>query len=122
MRKVFGLAIGLIALSGCATEIMQGYVGRSIQEPILDYGPPVNVVEMGEGRRAFQWQITDSGMIPMTSPTTASVYGSGGVTTVYAQSITYVPYSNECLYTLTATQQGDDYIVDGFRQPRLSCL
>ena len=57
MRKVLGLAIGLIALSGCATEIMQGYVGRSIQEPILDYGPPVNVVEMGQGRRHFSGKL-----------------------------------------------------------------
>ncbi len=41
---------------------------------------------------------------------------------VTSTSTTYMPYSQECLYTLTAVKQGEIYIVDGFRQPSFDCL
>jgi len=100
---------------------MESYVGKSVKEPILDYGPPTNVIDLGEGRRAFQWSISSSGYVPMSTPTSATVYGTGGMTAVYGQSTSYVPYQNDCLDTLTARQQGDDYIIDGFRRPRIMC-
>ena len=52
MKKIIALPLlAFFALSACATDIMQGYVGKSVQEPILDYGPPTNVVELDDGRR-----------------------------------------------------------------------
>jgi hypothetical protein len=114
------LAISILA--GCATEVMKGYIGKPIQEPILDYGPPANIVELGGGRRGYQFQINSSGVIPMSTPSSSTIYGSGGYATVNTQSTSYVPYSSECLYTLTATKQGETYIVDGYRQPRFDCL
>lgn len=121
MQKVMMFFAAAFLLSGCASQIMQSYVGGSIQEPILDYGPPTNVLDLEDGRRAYQWRITSSGAMPVTSPTTATVYGSAGYATAYGTSTTYVPYSQECLYTLTAVQQGERWIVDGFRDPGFWC-
>ncbi|EBA02685.1 hypothetical protein RB2150_00959 [Rhodobacterales bacterium HTCC2150] len=100
---------------------MSNYVGKSIQEPILDYGPPVNVVDMNDGKRAFQWSITHSGAVPIYTPQTATVYGVGGPATVNYSTTTYSPYSQTCLYTLIAVQQGKDWVVEGFRKPNLMC-
>lgn len=121
MYKGLALLLGLVAVGGCASQIMERYVGKSITEPILDYGPPANVINLQGDRRAFQWQIASSGVVPMTTPSTSTIYGSGGYASVTTQSTSYIPYSSECLYTLTATRSGDDFIVDGFRKPRLGC-
>lgn len=111
-----------VALSGCATAIMDGYVGKSISEPILDYGPPANALDLPDGRRAFQWAVNSSGVIPVTNYDSATVYGSGGYGVVSGTSTSYVPYSNQCVYTLYAKPQGEDWIVTGYRQPNFSCL
>jgi len=112
---------GLFLLSACASQIMEGYVGKSINEPILDYGPPTNVIELAKDQRAYQWARTNTGVMPITSPTTATVYGGGTFATVFGSSTTYVPYSNACVYTLLATNQANEWIVTGFRQPTLDC-
>lgn len=121
MKRLVLVACLAFAGSGCASQILAPYVGRSIEEPILDYGPPVNVLDLSDGRRAYQWRATNSGVLPMSSPSTATVYGSGGYATAYGTTTTYVPYSQDCLYTLTATRQGGQWIVEGYRQPNLMC-
>tara|TARA_E500000318_G_C3374698_1_gene139842 strand:- start:94 stop:408 length:315 start_codon:yes stop_codon:yes gene_type:complete len=99
------LFIGVLLLASCTSQIMASYIGKSIQEPILDYGPPINVIELDDSRRAYQWRVVDSGYVPV----------SGGATT------TYIPYSDSCVHTLTATKSGDDYIVDGHRKTSFFC-
>jgi len=111
-----------ILLAGCATTIMQGYVGKSITEPILDYGPPTNAVDLPDGRRAFQWEINVSGVIPITSTNSATVWGGGTPALVTGTTTSYVPTSSQCVYTLFARPKGDDWIVTGYREPNLNCL
>ncbi|MEQ9345615.1 MAG: hypothetical protein RIG26_04135 [Thalassospira sp.] len=94
-----------LLLAGCTGQIMKGYIGKSIQEPILDYGPPINVIELGDDRRAYQWNIVTGGVVPVSGPSTT----------------TYVPYSDSCVHTLTAKKSGDTYIVDGHRQTHAFC-
>ncbi|WP_262386386.1 hypothetical protein [Roseobacter fucihabitans] len=120
-KTLFGLAAVLVSLAGCASQIMQGYVGKSITEPMLDYGKPTGVFDLPDGTRAFQWNITESGVIPITNPTTSNIYGSGGWATVTSTSTSYQPYSQECVYTLVAKPGGEDWTVTGFRKPRLAC-
>ncbi|MBC6405450.1 MAG: hypothetical protein GDA41_06965 [Rhodospirillales bacterium] len=36
-----------VFVAGCASQIMADYIGKSIREPILDYGPPINEVDLG---------------------------------------------------------------------------
>ena len=119
LRKFLILAI--FALSGCASQIMSQYVGKPIEEPILDYGHPTNIVELSDGRRGYQWRIQGGGVMPITTANTSTVYAGGQVATVYSQTTNYAPFSTNCLYTLTARKQGSTYVVDGFRQPSFNC-
>lgn len=100
---------------------MSEYIGKPIEEPILDYGPPANIIELSDGRRGYQWRMQNSGVMPITTPTTSTIYAGGDVATVYSQTTNYAPYSTNCVYTLTAKKQGNTYVVDGFRQPSLAC-
>ena len=113
--------VPIVFLLGCAAEIMQGYVGKSITEPMLDYGRPSNVFDLPNGQRAFQWKVNTSGVVPMTTPTTSNFYGSGGWFSVTSTTTSYAPYSSSCLYTLLSQPKGDDWIVVGFREPTLMC-
>ncbi|WP_353471794.1 hypothetical protein PVT71_10825 [Salipiger sp. H15] len=116
------LVFGALLLCGaCASQVMEGYVGKSIQEPMLDYGPPTSTLDLGGGRRAFQWRIDSTGVVPMTSTSSFDVHGSDGHTSAHGTTTSYVPYSKQCLYTLTAVERGKDYIVDGFRKPSFEC-
>ncbi|WP_414897841.1 hypothetical protein [Rhodovulum sp. YEN HP10] len=111
----------LVFLTGCASQIMKGYVGKPVTEAMLDYGAPSNVMTLEDGRRAYQWTIQNTGTVAVPTTSTATVYGAGGTATAFGQSTSYVPYSEKCVYTLTASQQGEAWIVDGFRKPRLAC-
>ena len=111
----------LVLLTACASEVMGTYIGKSISEPMMDYGRPTNVYDLEGNRRAFQWIMNQSGTYPITTPSYGTIYGTGGWATVTTSSTTYVPYSQTCAYTLTATKSGDDWIVDGFRKPTLGC-
>lgn len=111
-----------LVVAGCATAILDGYVGKSISEPILDYGPPVNVLELPDGRKAFQWAVNSSGVIPVTNYSSGTAWTGATSTYVTGTSTSYVPYSNRCVYTLYARPQGEDWIVTGYRQPSLDCL
>ncbi len=123
MKKILPALLFIVALiAGCATTIMEGYVGKPITEVVLDYGPPVNFLDIEQGRRAFQWRIDSSGYIPMTTPSNGSIYGAGGYASYTSTTTTYVPYEQSCLYTMTATWSGETWVVDGFRQPRLGCM
>lgn len=110
-----------VGLTACASEVMKSYIGKSISEPMMDYGRPTNVYDLGNDRRAFQWIMNQSGAYPITSPSYGTIYGAGGWATVTTSSTTYVPYSKTCAYTITAKKSGDDWIVDGFRKPTLGC-
>ncbi|PTW46049.1 hypothetical protein [Rhodovulum kholense] len=110
-----------IVLSGCASQVLNSYVGKPVTEAMLDYGAPSNVIDLEDGRRAYQWTIHDTGTVAVPTTSTATVYGAGGTATAFGQSTSYVPYSETCVYTLTASQQGKAWIVDGFRKPRLAC-
>lgn len=119
-QNIFVLSF-TVFLIGCASQIMESYVGKSIVEPMLDYGRPVEVFDIGPNKRAYQWEITSSGVVPITTPTTATIYGSGGWANVTTTTTTYSPYSKTCRYTLLASRAGEEWIVDGFRKPKFGC-
>lgn len=113
--RIVGLLAGVI-LAGCASDIMQSYVGKDVTEVVLDYGPPSNVVKLPDGRTAFQWSRTSS----YTAPVTTNVYNYGtyATATTYGGGTTY----SQCLYTLFATPNAQEsYTVVGFKQPTLAC-
>ena len=130
-RRLFSgiVCLSAIILTACASMVLDSYVGKSLLEPVLDYGAPSNVIEMSGNRRAFIWNRTISGVIGGTSSTDASVnfYGdfvdiSSTTRTTPAQA-----YSYECSYVLIAERVRDDiegpesWNVLEYRQPRLEC-
>ena len=122
MRSILYLAAaGLFLLAGCASQILESYVGNSITEQMLDYGRPAAVFDLPDGRRAFQWSVTSSGSIPITNTSYSTVSGPVGWANVTTTSTSYQPFEQTCLYTLFGKPQGDDWIVTGFRQPTVWC-
>ncbi len=121
LKRLTSLSAVIALLSACASQIMENYVGKSITEPMLDYGRPESVFDLPDGRRAFQWVMRSSGVLPMSTPSESTIYGTGGWASVTTTSTTYLPYSQTCAYTLIAKPVGNDWIVDGFRKPRLGC-
>ncbi len=113
------------ALAGCASQIMKSYVGKDVREIMIDYGPPAHAVDMGDGRRAFQWTKHNSIVTPTTASTTGSV--SQYVNSAWVNSNTVITGGQtlnvDCIYTMFATW--DDarkgWIVAGYKTPKLDC-
>jgi hypothetical protein len=40
------------------TRSLNAYVGKSVADVALDRGPPTNTIDMGPGKRGFEWEIT----------------------------------------------------------------
>jgi hypothetical protein len=118
MRLLFCSLV--LVLSGCASQVMEGMVGKDITEIQLQYGPPVNVLDLPDGRKAFQWRF-DSQMV-MPSTTNYSAYGSGNMVTGTAYTYGGGVISTPCFYTLFARPNNNkSYTVVGFQPPSLEC-
>ncbi len=121
MKPFFILFMFIFTLSGCASTIMEGYVGKDVREVVLDYGPPINALDLAGGQRAFQWKINSSFTTPIQSTTTSNIsrnwYTANTITTG-GQT-----YSSSCIYTLLTKRSTnkDAWIVTGFRKPSLMC-
>jgi hypothetical protein len=123
MRKVLILA-AVLMIGGCATQVMQGYIGRPVQSAMASYGPPDVVFEMPDGRRAFQWVMTSSGVTPRQSYGQANIYAPpGAFAQVNTQTMTFGgnPYSMTCRYTMYATWNGSAWIFDSYEPPAFGC-
>jgi len=114
-----------LALGGCASSIMQGYVGKSLQEAMIDYGPPANAFDMPDGSRAFQWVMSSTYVMPTT------VTNSGTVTPVGNQALwsqrTQISggqaITSACAYTMIARwdEAQNAWIFTEYRRPRMMC-
>ena len=117
--------IAAIALSGCATTAMDGLVGQPLQVAMARYGQPQFVFDMPDGRRAFQWEMTRTGVIPQTTVSNANIYAPpGAFASVNSTSTTYGggTVTNTCRYTMYARMNGNAWVFESYEQPRLGCL
>jgi len=110
---------GCVALAGCASQIMERYVGQDLAVAVVDYGPPAAQFEMPDGRTAFQWVMSSTYVSPVTTTYNANTYG--GMTTGSMMTTGGVPYSQTCRYTAYAEQRGERWIITGFEQPSFWC-
>lgn len=125
MKRLLIAAAGALALAGCATSEMQSYVGQPLQIAIARRGPPAFVFDMPDGRRAFQWEITSSGVTPRMTTGQANIYAPPGAfgSVNYNQMTTGGnAYSQTCRYTMYAIWQDNAWVFTGYEQPPLSCL
>lgn len=123
MFRHLALALALAAVAGCASTAMKKYVGGSVSEAYLAYGPPEQVFDLPDGRRAFQFYWGGgSGVVPANVNTTVrpTGFGSYHVTTTGTPAMAYE--SKGCLVTLIARPVGNDFVVEEYRIPqRLVC-
>ena len=112
-------------LWGCASQIMQSYVEKDVRDVMLDYGPPANAFDMGDGRRAFQWVINSSYTTPAYATTTGTVtnYGYSSWVTTNTQIHGGQAINSRCIYTLFArwNEARDGWKIIGFKKPNFMC-
>jgi len=123
--KTLPILLLAIFISGCASQIMKGYVGKDVREIMLDYGSPSNAFDMSDGRRAFQWVQDSSYTTPVNATTTGNVSTYG--TTSWVNSNTTITggqtINSKCLYTLFArwNEATNGWVVTDFKKPNLMC-
>jgi hypothetical protein len=123
MRHI--LVSGLLALalmaSGCASSIMRGYVGKPLQEAMLDYGPPSNAFDMPDGSRAFQWVMNSTYVTPTTVTSTTTPIGNTWYTNT--QIVGGQAISGQCVYTMLARWDAGQnaWLFYDFRPPNMMC-
>ncbi|MBN8872747.1 MAG: hypothetical protein J0H67_07925 [Rhodospirillales bacterium] len=121
MLRATALLLCLL-LGACASDTMRGYVGQDIRMVTLEYGPPVNQIDLADGTRAYQWRKVSVSTTPPNAITTTDKDKKGRKvqTTQYVggtQSVT------TCLYTFfTAWNPARNaWIVTGFKEPSFDC-
>jgi hypothetical protein len=109
-------------LNGCVSDTMRNFVGQDIRQVELNYGPPVNEIDLGNGTHAFQWTTISVDTTPMSAVTTTAKDRKGRKTTE-TQFIGGEQSATSCLYTFIAAwnPQASGWIVTGFRQPSFDC-
>lgn len=126
------LNIGVILLiAGCASSHpkLQSYVGKDIQNVVVDYGYPIVAYEMGDGRRDSQWVMDQS------SSRSTQVMMTGALTEPAEQfepnikTISMTAMSgdlakvSQCMYTMI-TRWDDEkktWIIKGYQKPTSDC-
>lgn len=127
MRKRIIIAVLALALSGCATGIMESYVGRSVPEAAVRYGPPTNVFDMPDGRRAFQWEMSSSYVTPRQTYANVNIYAPPGSAFASASGYSTTSGGNvmtqTCLYTVYGRfdPMMNTWIIVGFERPSFIC-
>lgn len=127
MRNLILAAVVAASLSGCATRVLESYVGRSVPEAAVRYGPPTNVFDMPDGRRAFQWEMSSTYVTPRQSFTNVNVYAPPGSayasgtanTTSYGGNV----INQRCLYTVYGRYDPalSTWMIVAFEKPSFAC-
>lgn len=118
--KGIAFAAAAVSLAGCASQIMEGMIGKDVSQVVAQYGPPVNAFDTPDGRRAFQWRMENAVIMPTT--TTASAYGYGNYATGTAMTTGGYMGTEVCFYTLYTQKHGKTgWTITGFEKPRAAC-
>lgn len=123
--RVTTIVLIALVLSGCASQIMKGFEGKSMVEVVAQYGMPASSFELSGGERAFVWESNNSVIVPGNMNTTSTLVGN----TVFSNSYVSPGYvaSSRCSYVLKARQTRTDiegpaaWTITGFFKPRVSC-
>lgn len=113
------VAAATVFLTGCMSDTMRNYIGQPVESVILDYGPPVAVLELGRGERAYQWRKISTNVVPGSTSGEVRDTRRG---TRYEETTTpgYVE-EQECFYTYYASMSGGRWYITNFRKPKLEC-
>lgn len=114
------LIVAMLALAGCASQIMESYVGKDITEAVMDHGPPAREMDLPDGSRAFIWSRSHNWTAPSTTRIGSSQRGDWASTTVIGLGGGTNTY--QCHYTLIGKRNRQrSYTVVSFRPPPIAC-
>jgi len=99
MRFALAASVATALLVGCVADTMRSYVGQDIRAVELNYGPPINQIDLGNGTRAFQWSKVSVDTTPVSAVTTTDKDKKGRKTTD-TQFVGGEQTVTRCLYTL----------------------
>jgi len=128
MRKL--AIVGALLLTGCAAQIMQSYVGKSLGDAVASYGPPSYAYDTGPNTRTFIWSMQKRTVLPGYATTNANVSWYGNMATGTATT-TYTPpvaITGTCHYAIHAQRTRTDFdgpaawTITGYNPPRVGCL
>ena len=112
----------VLLFAGCASQIMSKYIGQDIRKVAINYGPPTNSFDLGDGRRVFQWISTTNLTIPGTVQTTGTVTAIGNTEWLNSNSTITSPPSliqmDVCTYIAIWDEAQNAWIVSEVRIPR----
>jgi hypothetical protein len=126
IRKVLVVSVLLAAASGCVSTHMRGFMERDIRDVIVRSGPPINALDMGDGRRAFQFH-WGGGAVVVPQTTTATMTTTDGVSVWLSRASITTPavfVSEGCIITYFArwNEERNGWIVVDYTYPkRLVC-
>ncbi|NVK00608.1 MAG: hypothetical protein HWE12_03610 [Oceanospirillaceae bacterium] len=126
MNSRLTVLIAVAALiSGCASQIMQSYMGKDVREVMLEYGPPANAFDMPNGTRAFQWVMNTSFTTPSYATTTGTVSNYGYSSWVNANTTITggQTINSSCIYTAFGrwNESTQGWTLVDFKKPKLLC-
>jgi len=107
-----------IVLTGCASTQMKSYIDKPIQEADLELGKPVNIIELPNNRRAYQYY-WGGGTVVIPGSAESTITGntySTNINTIYKPAM--VVSSKGCLVTLIASRIKGVWIVKDWRIPQ----
>lgn len=117
MRRL-GLAAILLMVTGCASTEMRKHVGQDVSEVLMAYGQPEQVLDLPDGRRAWQFRWGGGrGVIPGHAQTTVHATGNTAVATTTATPATIID-SKGCLITFIGTRNGESWTITDTRVPK----
>ncbi len=125
MRNAFISACIAAAVSGCASQIMEGYMNLPLTDAVLEYGQPNDAFDMGDGRRAFTWRFRHGYVVPGNVYANSTMIGNSVFTTVTAMSAS--SHSFDCAYTVFARKARNDvegpsaWMIVGYKKPSIMC-
>ncbi len=117
----------LFGLSGCASQMMEKYIGQPIETVMLDNGPAAHVFDMPDQTRIYQWTAVKSYTAPVhvdTSETSKENAAKGSSKSESSTIITGGQTTNTtCVYSYYTrwNPYTSSYYVTGFRQPSFEC-
>ena len=118
MRNALGALRAAAVLAGCASTEMRTFVGKPVEETMFAYGQPAHVIELPDGRRAYQYR-WGGGTVAVPGRTTAVSQTFGNVTTIQSTSTPAAIYESAgCLITFIAKEQSGRYVIEDYRVPK----
>lgn len=115
---LFGIASAIV---GCAAQQYPDFTGQSINDVILQYGPPDTVLDLDDSRRVYQWEEIDRETRSRVQYEVGVSDGPISISTVFNAGPEIVIREDTCLRTVFARRSGQEWFVDEIHRTEKTC-